>query len=106
MMLELGRSDDARVRRLEDDVRSMGETVDRLLTLARLESIEHPDRSDIDTGRLATEVVERLRDWAARSGHTLSLYIEQPASVMGDVMAVREAIRNLEIGRASCRERV
>lgn len=95
MMLELGRSDDPRVRRLEDDVRSMGETVDRLLTLARLESIEHPERSEIDTGRLATEVVERLRDWAARDGHELALEIEEPASIVGDVMAVREAIRNL-----------
>ncbi len=95
MMLELGRSDDPRVRRLEDDVRSMGETVDRLLTLARLESIEQPDRSEIDTGRLAADVVERLRDWAARDGHQLSLEVEEPAKVVGDVMAVREAIRNL-----------
>lgn len=95
MMLELGRSEDPRVRRLEDDVRSMGETVERLLTLARLESIESPDRGEIDSGRLAAEVVERLREWAARQGHELALEIEEPATVVGDVMAVREAIRNL-----------
>ena len=95
MMLELGRSDDPRVRRLEDDVRSMGETVDRLLTLARLESIEEPERSEIDTGRVAAEIVERLRDWAARDGHVLSIEIEEPARMVGDTMAVREAIRNL-----------
>ena len=95
MMLELGRSDDPRVRRLEDDVRSMGETVERLLTLARLESIEQPDSAEIDIGRLATEVVERMREWAARAGQTLTLEIEEPAQMVGDVMAVREAIRNL-----------
>lgn len=48
MMLELGRANDPRVRRLEADVQSMSETVDRLLTLGRLESIAGPERSDID----------------------------------------------------------
>lgn len=95
MMLELGRSDDPRVRRLEEDVKGMSETVDRLLTLARLESIEAPERADIDVGRLAGEIVERLRDWAQRDGHVLTLEVQEPARMLGDVMAVREAIRNL-----------
>lgn len=95
MMLELGRLEDPRVRRLEGDVRSMGDTVDRLLTLARLESIESPERSEIDLGRLASDIVERMREWATRDGHVLTLHVAQPATVVADEMAVREAIRNL-----------
>lgn len=95
IMLELGRTEDARVRRLEDDVRGMGETVDRLLTLARLESIEGPDTADIDIGRLAFDTMERLEAWAESHGQTVQLHVHEPAHVSGDVMAIREAIRNL-----------
>jgi len=38
--LELGRIEDPRARQVEQDVRAMSATVDRLLTLARLESAE------------------------------------------------------------------
>jgi signal transduction histidine kinase len=95
MMLELGRSEDPRVRRLEADVQAMGETVDRLLTLARLESIELPDVSEVDVGHIATEMVERLKDWAAGSRHRLTLAVQEPARLMADAIAVREALRNL-----------
>ncbi len=95
MMLELGRLKDERVRRLEADVRGMGETVDRLLTLARLESIDHPEMMDIDLAHLCRETVDRLRDWAVRDGHTISLAVHEPAYVRGDEMAIREAMRNL-----------
>lgn len=95
MMLELGRANDPRVRRLEADVQSMSETVDRLLTLGRLESIAGPEKTDIDLGRLTRDIVERLRDWAARDGHVIHVTIHEPARLTGDLMAVREAIRNL-----------
>lgn len=95
IMLELGRIPDARVRRLEDDVRGMGETVDRLLTLARLESIEGPETAEIDVGHLAEEIVARLRSWAESHGHAVRLHVQPPARVLGDVIAIREAIRNL-----------
>lgn len=95
MMLELGRIEDPRVRRLENDVQGMGETVDRLLTLARLESIEGPETADIDVGRLAADVIDRLKALAESRRQTLSLTLHEPARVSGDVMAIREAIRNL-----------
>jgi signal transduction histidine kinase len=95
MMLELGRAKDERVRRLEADVHNMSETVDRLLTLARLESIGRPERTEIDVGHLARDVVDRMHEWAVRDGHTIKIDVIEPAVTAGDVMAVREAIRNL-----------
>ena len=62
IMLELGRIDDPRVRRLEEDVRSMSGSVDRLLALARLESAETIEVVDLDMGLVASEVVDRFPD--------------------------------------------
>lgn len=95
MMLELGRFKDERARRLETDVHNMSETVDRLLTMARLESIEVPERTVIDLAQLASDIVERLREWAARDGHWIEISVDEPATITGDVMAIREAIRNV-----------
>ena len=66
MMLELGR-DEPRVKDLQADVQAMSDTVDRLLTLARLESIEQPEARELDLGQIATDLVGRLKDWASRT---------------------------------------
>lgn len=95
IMLELGRSQDDRIRRLEGDVRGMSETVDRLLTLARLESIEGPETAEIDLGQLTEGIVARLQAWAESHGHAIRLTVQPPARALGDVIAIREAIRNL-----------
>ncbi|MDX2201931.1 MAG: HAMP domain-containing sensor histidine kinase [Hyphomicrobiaceae bacterium] len=95
MMLELGRVGDERARRLETDVHNMSETVDRLLTLARLESSSGPEQAEIDLGRLARDIADRLREWAARDGHVIEVRVAEPCLMYGDVMAIREAIRNL-----------
>jgi signal transduction histidine kinase len=94
MMLELGR-DEPRVRDLQADVQSMSDTVDRLLTLARLESIEQPDARELDLGQIATELAGRLRDWASSTQHRIDLTVREPATIVGDAIAVREALRNL-----------
>ena len=94
MTLELGRTE-PRIERLEADVRGMSDTVDRLLTLARLESIDAPETSELDVGQIALEMVDRLKDWAARTRHHVSLKICDPACVAGDAAAIREALRNL-----------
>jgi two-component system, OmpR family, sensor histidine kinase QseC len=95
MMLELGRIDDPRVRRLEKDVRSMSASVDHLLALARLESQEVIDIVELDMGQVASEVVDRFRDWAAQTQHRLVLTVCEPAQFAGDPSAIREALRNL-----------
>jgi len=73
----------------------MSDTVDRLLTLARLESIETPETTELDVGQIALEMVDRLKDWASRTRHHVSLKICAPACVAGDAAAIREALRNL-----------
>jgi signal transduction histidine kinase len=73
----------------------MSATVDRLLTLARLESDETLIVSDIDIGLIASEVVDRFRDWAAQTRHRLVLRLRDPTRFRGDANAIREALRNL-----------
>jgi signal transduction histidine kinase len=94
MMLELGRNS-VRTDRLQGDVQGMSNTVDRLLTLARLESIEGPEIQHLNVGQIAVELVDRLRDWALRTGHEIAVDIKEPACVEGDAAAIREALRNL-----------
>ena len=95
IMLELERIDDARVRRLEADVRGMSETVDHLLTLARLEGSEAIKLVDLDMGRIATELVSRLEDRVLANQHKIKLELREPARIAGDATAIREAMRNL-----------
>lgn len=93
--LELERIEDSRIRQVEQDIRAMSATVDRLLTLARLESDETLIVSDIDIGLIASEVVDRFRDWAAQTRHRLVLRLRDPTRFRGDANAIREALRNL-----------
>src|SRR5262245_29104618 len=95
IMLELGRIEDPRVRRVEQDVRAMSATVDRLLALARLESSETVDIGEVDIGLIAGEVVDRFHDWAAQTEHRLVLRLCEPTRFVGDASAIREALRNL-----------
>jgi signal transduction histidine kinase len=94
MMLELGRAQGPRVDRLEADMRVMGGTVDRLLTLARLDNIE-PERAVLDLGKIASELVDHLEALAAHTRHSVNLRVSEPARMPGDAIAIREALRNL-----------
>ena len=93
--LALGRIEDPRARQVEQDVRAMSATVDRLLTLARLESAETLEVGDVDIGLIAGEVVDRFQDWAAQTQHRLVLRLHEPTQFAGDASAIREALRNL-----------
>ena len=73
----------------------MSGTVDRLLTLARLESAETLVIDDVDIGLIAGEVVDRFRDWSAQTQHRLVLRLCEPTRFAGDGSAIREALRNL-----------
>jgi signal transduction histidine kinase len=95
MLLELERVDDPRVRRLEADVRSMSDQVDRLLTLARLENVEQPDRKATDPIPIARELIERMHGWAGQMGHDIDLVCDRPVAIECDQFALREALRNL-----------
>jgi signal transduction histidine kinase len=73
----------------------MSATVDRLLTLARLESTETLEIRDVDIGLIAGEVVDRFHDWAGQTQHRLVLCLHEPTEFAGDASAIREALRNL-----------
>jgi signal transduction histidine kinase len=95
MLLELGRVEDPQVRRLEGDVRAMSETVDRLLTLAKLESIQSPGPGIADLGEIARDLIERFNSLARQTGHRIELSVHEPCRIAGDATALREALRNL-----------
>jgi signal transduction histidine kinase len=94
MMLELDR-DAPRTEALADDVRAMSDTVNRLLTLARLESIEAPDAIQLNLGAIARDLAERLSTWAAGTRHAIDVEVCEPAALLADAAAVQEALRNL-----------
>ena len=94
MMLELGR-EEPRVKNLQTDVQGMSDTVDRLLTLARLESIEQPEIRALDLGQIAMDLATRMKDWASHTRHEIAVRVREPACVVGDAIAIREALRNL-----------
>src|SRR4029077_7463440 len=73
----------------------MSDMVDRLLTLARLESIEQPEIRELDLGHIATELADRLKDSASLTQQDIAVRVCKPASVVGDSNAIREALRNL-----------
>src|SRR5262245_57092777 len=95
MLLELEKIDHPRARRLEAYVKGMAECVNRLVLLARLETIQPPELTDIDLGQIAHEAVERLRTWVAAQDHKIDIRLNEPGTLRGDPVAVREAVNNL-----------
>jgi two-component system, OmpR family, sensor histidine kinase QseC len=96
MLLELGKISDERARRLEVDVSSMSEAVNRLLTLAKLKALPEPQRVKIDLVALTEDVVGRMRHWAVDHHHELNLVTpDVSCEVMADFPSLREALRNL-----------
>jgi two-component system sensor histidine kinase QseC len=95
LMLEVGRSEEPRIRRLQADVRAMSETVDRLLVLARLERSGVSTTDAIDIGALAADLIDRMDVVASTTGHEISLQVNEPACAVGDRIAILESLRNL-----------
>ncbi len=95
MLLELGRSEGPRVERLQADVGVMSDMVDRLLTLAKLESSGKPEFSDVDLAQFATGISMSMADWAMQTGHRIEVRANGSKVIRADKFALREAIRNL-----------
>jgi len=95
ILMEIEKIDDARARLLEKDVVAMSESVNRLLTLVRLQGVEPPDLVDVDVGAIVWDTVESLRELASAHGHQVNLHLQEAQTVRGDPFAIREAIRNL-----------
>jgi two-component system, OmpR family, sensor histidine kinase QseC len=94
ILLELEKIDHPRARRLEADVRGMAESVNRLVLLARLETV-HTEPVDLDLATIAVETIDRMRAWAAAQEHRIDVRLRDPQNLRGDPVAVREALRNL-----------
>ena len=95
MLLELDKIEDKRARDIEKDVTNLSETVDRLLTLVRLQAIESPDFVDFNIGAVAEDAVRGLRGWAEAQQHHIQIFSQEPGNLFGDPVAVREALVNL-----------
>jgi two-component system, OmpR family, sensor histidine kinase QseC len=95
MLIELEKIDDPRARALEKDVTGMAESVNRLLTLVRLQATEPPDLGDVDVGAVVWDTINSLREWAKAEQHEIDLNLQESGSVRGDPIAIREAVRNL-----------
>jgi two-component system, OmpR family, sensor histidine kinase QseC len=95
MLIELEMIDDPRARLLEKDVVGMSESVDRLLTLIRIQCAEPPDLVEVDVGAIVWDTIESLRIWARAHDHEINLDLQEAGTVRGDPVAMREAIRNL-----------
>ena len=95
MLLELDKIEDKRARDIEKDVTNLSETVDRLLTLVRLQAMESPDFVDFNIGAVAEDAVRGLRGWAEAQQHHIQIFSQEPGNLFGDPVAVREALVNL-----------
>lgn len=95
MLLELGKIQDPRARRLEGDVRGMSNLVMQLLDLSRLELVEPPRRSAIDLEDVVRDAVARLAPWVLEQGDRIEFEVDRPGSMQGDVPSIADAIRNL-----------
>jgi signal transduction histidine kinase len=95
MLMELEKIDDPRARVLEKDVVGMSESVNRLLTLISLQGVEPLDLVEVDVGAIVWDTVESLRTWARVRDHEIDLRLQEPGTVRGDPIAMRETIRNL-----------
>lgn len=95
MLLELEKIDHPRARRLEADVKGMAEYVDRLVLLARMETMQTPELIDLDLAAVAGEAIDPLHNWAAARDHHIDVHFRDPQRLRGDPVAIREALRNL-----------
>jgi len=73
----------------------MAECVNRLVLLARLETLQPPEMQELDLAAIAGEAVDRLRTWAAAHDHNIDVRVKNPRRLRGDPVAVREALQNL-----------
>ncbi len=94
--LGAGRSPDdaaASMRRIEDEAKRMGELVENLLTLARLDQIPAAERKPVDLSKLAANAAEDARVTAPE--RRVDFSSPGPVAVMGDSSQLQQVIANL-----------
>jgi len=81
------------LRRIEEEAERMGELVENLLTLARLDELPEGPRERVDLAALAIDAVEDAR--VAAPGRRITVESEGPTVVWGDAGQLRQVIANL-----------
>jgi signal transduction histidine kinase len=95
VMLELGKLKCDAARRIEGDIARMGELVDRLLDLARLATGRGDVIETIEIAHVLADLLPLCEPLAASKASQLIVHCDQPATFAGDLVSIREAIRNL-----------
>ncbi|MEZ5849318.1 MAG: HAMP domain-containing sensor histidine kinase [Hyphomicrobiaceae bacterium] len=95
MMLDAGKSSEEGTKRLEGNVASMSNMIDRLLELSRLQSIQALPRDALDLGDIAEDVKIELRPLAEERGARVEVVHDEAVPVEGNFTALREAVLNL-----------
>jgi two-component system OmpR family sensor kinase len=83
----------ASMRRIEDEAKRMGELVENLLTLARLDQVPAAARAPVDISKLAADVAEDARVTAPE--REIGFAASGPMMVMGDASQLQQVIANL-----------
>jgi two-component system, OmpR family, sensor kinase len=79
--------------RIESEATAMGELVEDLLLLARLDQHPEPRHEPVDLTSLLAEAVQRVSSTAP--SHELSIVSDPAVHVAGDPLALRRAVTNL-----------
>jgi two-component system OmpR family sensor kinase len=81
------------MQHIEDEAKRMGDLVENLLMLARLDQLPETAREPVEISRLVADVAEEARVTAP--DRQIHLEVEQPTTVMGDSAQLRQVISNL-----------
>jgi len=81
------------LRRIEEESARMGQLVDDLLLLARLDEHRPVEQATIDLARLVRDAADDFR--AGAPAHVVELRVDKPAWVQGDEAGLRQVLANL-----------
>ncbi len=95
MMLEIAHLKEQDSKRLEADLVDMGQIVEQLLSLSRMQTLAAPALQPVDVATLAREIIARMLPWAQQGGHDIAFSSQFEGVMLGDEMSLREAVRNL-----------
>jgi signal transduction histidine kinase len=95
MLLELGRIPGERARRIESDVKSMTEMVNRTLQLGRIEAMRNPYQEEISLVETADEAIRGLQPLIDQRRCSVEVAAHGDRCFKGDLTSIREATRNL-----------
>ena len=96
MMLELNNLPPDVAGRLQSDIVEMGNRVDQLLALARMDIMTEVIKcEDISMGKLIEQEIEHLRPLFRKKRNEIVTSCHDPCITRGDTQMVRQTIRNL-----------